>query len=91
MVIFNGYIKTAATFITVEGSALANAANTAAVAVENTLLLVLVIVEGADVAEVLRKVLVETYLDLLAAQALDVGHCMPVQLMVLLWVHLVLE
>lgn len=97
VILLQDNVQTASAVVAVEVGALADATNAASIAMVDTFFLVLIIVERADLAIVLREVFVAPdasfglHLLRLAAEALDVRDLVPVQLMVFLRVHLILK
>ena len=75
----------------------ANATDTTAITVIDSFLLVLVVIEAANLAEVLGKILLAFYarlgLDLfgLAPEAFHMSHLVSVHLVILLGIHFVLK
>ena len=96
MVILQCDIETASTVVAMKVCTLANATNTTSKAMIDALFLVLVVIKRANIAIVLREVLVAAKacprFDLfsLTAEALDVSDFVSILLMILFRVHLVL-
>ena len=97
MVVLHGYVKTASACITMKIVALADTTNPTAIAMVHSLLLMLVIIQTAYLAEVFRKIFLaryacfRLYLLCLAPKTLDMSDFVPVQFVILLGVHLILK
>ena len=97
MVVFQCKVEAASTRIAVEVLAFADATDTTAITVIDSFLLVLVVIEAANLAEVLGKILLAFYARLglylfgLAPEAFYVRHLVSVHLVILLGIHFVLK
>ena len=97
MVVLECKVEAASTIIAMKVLAFTDATNATAITVIDSFLFVFVVIETADLAEVLGKIFLAIYarlrLDLLglAPEAFNVRHLVSVHLVILLRIHFVLK
>ena len=97
MVVLECKVEAASTIIAMKALAFTDATNATAITVIDSFLFVFVVIETADLAEVLGKIFLAIYarlrLDLLglAPEAFNVRHLVSVHLVILLRIHFVLK